>query len=400
NHTWYSDTNMSIHFSANTLFDSNMVFAYWFHVLGFFEEFSDYEYNIKLIKPECLYGTTSLKKVSISDSIDILSGKNFNEIISNPIIYCAPDTLSFNVENSNFFISTYSDNKNINSIYLQEILLPIISKAKSKYLKQINIDSLKLIFLFQNDIKFNSSTGSSSPKTIVLCLSPDDTEKVFEINLMEYFTHELLHQRTPYHICSSLDNNLNIFYPKNRTKHAWFTEGITEYHTFKILLDSKEITDKDFFDAIGKKLFYLERYKRIEDSLSLTDLSKFQNDSSDYISIIYTKGAIVNFMLDILINEKSNGKKNLNWVMNELAVKYNRDNKFEEDSLFNIITELTYLEVGVFFENYIENTEKLPIEEYLNKIGYRFNEINRFKFEPIKNPSLSQKKLLNDLLLN
>ncbi|MCF8298275.1 MAG: hypothetical protein K9J13_12080 [Saprospiraceae bacterium] len=374
NHSWYSDTNMNILFSASILFDSNLVFAYWFQVLGYFEEFANYKYNIQITKPDFLFGTTSLNKKSISDSLDIITGENFNDIISNPILYCVPDTLSFNIDSTNFFVSTYSDNKNINSDSIKEKLFPIIKLAKNKYLKHIKIDSLKLIFIFQKDINIFASTGNCSSKTIVLCLSPYFSKEDFEINLYEYFTHELLHQRTPYHIASTLDVNFNILYPENRSKHAWFTEGITEYHMYKILLDSKKITEEEFFNSIGKKLYYLEKNKNLADSLSLTEFSKLKTDSSSYTSIIYSKGAVVSFMLDILINEKSNGEKDLNWLINTLAGKYNRNNKFEEDSLFDIITELTYPEIGVFLKKYVENREQLPIEEYLNKIGCSLKE--------------------------
>jgi predicted metalloprotease with PDZ domain len=89
---------------------------------------------------------------------------------------------------------------------------------------------------------------------------------------------------------------------------------------------------------------------------------------------VYEKGALINMCLDILLREKSMGEKGVLWLMGELAAKYNKDTPFDDANLIGEITEMTFPEVGHFFEKYVEGNEPLPYIDFLQKVGLAIEE--------------------------
>ena len=67
----------------------------------------------------------------------------------------------------------------------------------------------------------------------------------------------------------------------------------------------------------------------------------------------------------------SNGEYGIQELMHDLSKKYGIDQSFDDDRLFDEITELTgFPEVREFFKRYVEGPEPLPLEEYLAKAGF------------------------------
>ena len=45
---------------------------------------------------------------------------------------------------------------------------------------------------------------------------------------------------------------------------------------------------------------------------------------------------------------------------------------FQDEELFDVITKLSYPEIGTFFEDYVAGSKPLPIEEYLAETGFQY----------------------------
>jgi predicted metalloprotease with PDZ domain len=70
--------------------------------------------------------------------------------------------------------------------------------------------------------------------------------------------------------------------------------------------------------------------------------------------------------------ELSGGKRGLRDVLLELAKKYGPNKPISEKNFFQDFTQMTYPEIGDFFQRYIKNAEPLPLQEYYSKIGIRY----------------------------
>ena len=85
------------------------------------------------------------------------------------------------------------------------------------------------------------------------------------------------------------------------------------------------------------------------------------------------KGALIAGLLDIRLLVLSHGKTGLREVIYELSNKYGPDSSFSEKTFFDDFTNMTYPEIGDFFDKYIKGAEPLPIKEYYNKLGITYH---------------------------
>ena len=65
--------------------------------------------------------------------------------------------------------------------------------------------------------------------------------------------------------------------------------------------------------------------------------------------------------------------------MKNLSLKFGKDKAFNDDDLFDIITEMTFPEIGDFFNKYVKGGESLPIQALLEKVGVDYLEEQHFK---------------------
>jgi predicted metalloprotease with PDZ domain len=84
---------------------------------------------------------------------------------------------------------------------------------------------------------------------------------------------------------------------------------------------------------------------------------------------VYEKGALIGMCIDIIIREKSNGKRGILDLMQKLSSEYGVSKAFNDDELFAKITELTYPEVGDFLKTHVSGPTPIPYETYLAKVG-------------------------------
>jgi predicted metalloprotease with PDZ domain len=77
-------------------------------------------------------------------------------------------------------------------------------------------------------------------------------------------------------------------------------------------------------------------------------------------------------MLDLRLLELSHGTRGLRDVLLQLAKKYGPDHPISEQNFFQDFTALTYPEIGDFFKRYVQGAEPLPLQQYLGRIGIRY----------------------------
>jgi predicted metalloprotease with PDZ domain len=73
--------------------------------------------------------------------------------------------------------------------------------------------------------------------------------------------------------------------------------------------------------------------------------------------------------IDIIIREKSNGKRGILDLMQQLSAKFGAQKPFNDQELFGTITALTYPEVGEFLTTYVAGQTPIPYETYFAKMG-------------------------------
>jgi len=359
------------------IFEKDKIFQInWGALLGNFVSKENSFYKIKIVKPEKMYGATILKKQIINDTLDYVFANNYDELINEPIFYTIPDTTAIRIGNSNIEITVFSENGKKYSQKIVKVMTPMLEKASQTYLKGIMPEKYIFMFYFCN----NFGLGALEHKTtsMYFTFTPDTND--YTLNFLQTPTHEFLHILTPLTIRSNIINNFN-FYEPLASKHLWLYEGIIEYFSNILLLQTKDVKPKWFFRNMQSN------YRGARKRTSLIKLSEniYQKKWNKKFDLVYSKGSVIAFALDIEIYNLTNGKKRLYDIMMSLKKEY-KDNPFDDNKFIDEFIRLSgNNQLYSFFNKYIIGTKKLPINEYLKFIGYEYKTvIDTFKYESSK----------------
>ena len=100
---------------------------------GYFDDMKTIPYELNITRPEYFYGSTGLTTVSTTENTDKFTIDNYMDLVDSPIMYCKPDTTTFEVGGAKILVSVYSKNKIAPSKILATDIEAIL-KAQQAYL--------------------------------------------------------------------------------------------------------------------------------------------------------------------------------------------------------------------------------------------------------------------------
>ena len=166
---------------------------------------------------------------------------------------------------------------------------------------------------------------------------------------------------------------------ENYTKLLWVAEGATSYYS-NLLLRRAGITSKSRpISAIGGIISGLQRRQgRFQTSLEEASQGAWiksyrpdENSINTYISY-YSKGQLVNFLLDMRIRALSDGAKSLDDVMKYLNTEFYKKGKNYTPEDYQKIAELMAgASLDNFFSKYVRGRDEIDYNSILNPMGMR-----------------------------
>ena len=132
-------------------------------------------------------------------------------------------------------------------------------------------------------------------------------------NLRHLFNHEMMH--------NWIGNRIRSGGGPNDMRFGWFSEGFTEYFTYKNMLNGGFITPDEYVETMNREFF-----KRLyssslgEEPNSLVSAGFF--DSREKSDIVYKRGFVFAFYLDNAIKQSSGGEQGLHQFMLDLLDYY------------------------------------------------------------------------------
>ncbi|HMQ78683.1 MAG TPA: peptidase M61 [Ignavibacteria bacterium] len=369
--TYNSESTPVVFEPTGTCIDSGKVFMLNnFTLIGYFDGFKDMPYTVSVKKPDGFYGSTSMPLAFTEDGKDVYYPKNYFDLHDNPMMYTIPDTASVMVNNTRVLLSVYSPNKKITANYLAEHTAELF-KAQGEYLGgELPADKYSvLVYLSDAGFRSNAAGALEHFKSTTFCY-PEVTNEEFIQPFRDVVSHEFFHIVTPLGIHSKEIGDFDFINPV-MSKHLWLYEGSTEYYAIHSQVKHGIITQEQFFNKVQQKMYFSMLY--LNDTLPFTELSKGALDKykSQYINV-YQKGALINMCLDLYLLKLSGGKYGLQQLKNDLGKKFGPDEAFDDEELFDIITEMTYPEIREFFRSYVEGNKKIPYKQFLEYAGYEY----------------------------
>lgn len=295
---------------------------------------------------------------------------SFDHAVDSPILFGRLTTASADFNGTNIELYTYSVTDKINAKDLLVSMTDMLTAAH-KFLVKFPVDRYTFLFHFE-DKSAGAWEHSYSSEYVY-------DEKKYMKNAGEKITstaaHEFFHIITPLNIHSEIIEQFNFVTP-TPSEHLWLYEGTTEWASDYMQLRGGLMDTTELFLELQKKLIYSDLFPA-DYSLSELALKSFTKKGNRQYSNIYCKGAIVAGLLDIQLLDLSDGKKGLRELINELSQKYGPNKAFPENNIFNIISEMTYPEIKLFFDRYVKKAEPLPLKEFYNKIGVDYYDMKK-----------------------
>lgn len=362
-------------FPAGTNIEANNYVLNLHGFIGYFESLTEAEYNLTIKAPTKFNYATALKLVNkVEDEKSKATTYNFFapryfDLVDNPMMFGELDIEEFMINDVKIVLSIYSPNKVYNAKELKNAVLSTM-QSQVNYLKDFNTTSRYdiQIYFFDGVTIAPKFYGALEHHTSTVMVLPENTKKERLYNDLKYFiSHEFFHTITPLSVHSEDIHNFNYYNP-SFSKHLWMYEGVTEYFSKLFQIDQNLISNQEFYNTILDKI---QNSKKYNDEISFTYMSEhiLEDFYHENYPNVYQKGALIAMCLDILIRNESDGKRSLLSLMNELSVKYGKNIPFEDDRLFDEITEMTYPSVGLFLKNHVKGETPIPYQKYFDMVG-------------------------------
>lgn len=339
--------------------------------VGYFGGLKEVPYEIIIDVPEGMVSTTSLHNIASSSESgkETFIANRYFEVIDNPILYADPNQASFQLNDITVNIGVYSPNNVYRASDFKESMEKMM-KAQKAFLG--NIDSTEeyniLLYLSTMDQTDAIGFGALEHHTSTVVVFPEQMPKEsLEKIMIDVVAHEFFHIVTPLNVHSKEIHFFDYNDPK-MSQHLWMYEGTTEYFANLFQIQQGLIDEQEFYSRILSKI---DNSRAYDDTMSFTTMSKniLEDPFKDNYANVYEKGALINMCLDIMLRELSDGEKGVLWLMKELSTKYDADTPFEDEALVKEIVQMTYPEIGLFFENHIQGDKPIEYENLFAKVG-------------------------------
>ncbi len=382
--------------STNILKDKNVVMNNG----GFFGYLTGTEktpIELLVTKPASFLGATSLPTTATTATTQQLNASSYHHLLDNPILWAAPDTAKFYVNNTLVTIACYDENgtphakafynslkKDMEAVAKYYPKLPVDNYTFLVYVgdfkkwgpilageKRPSIKDAYYIITKLSKVGIGALEHGSSSLYYLADFGSDIQQK--ELQLQNQLTsaaiHEFMHILTPLGLHSKEIGEFDYANPQ-MSKHLWLYEGCTEYQAHLIKLQGGIYTEEKFFEEMLTKQKSAAKYPWAK--MSFTDMSKNVLEKKEHkqYNHVYDRGAIYAWLLDMRIIELTNGQKSLKDVLLTLNNKYGKDKSFDDAVIIQELVTEVHPDLLAFFDNHISGYVDYNMDDYLKPFGY------------------------------
>ncbi|QCR23933.1 peptidase M61 [Pontibacter sp. SGAir0037] len=346
-----------------------------FGFYGYLDGYKMLPYQVTIEKPDHLYGATSLPVERVSAGRDVLTAPDYVRLVDAPMMYSRPDTASFRSGNTLVSVSVHSETGVVKANQIKEMITPLAT-ALTNFFGGMPVDRYHFIMYFPKQgetaiTKFGGYGALEHSYSSMYFLPEQQQEENLRKMVLDVASHEFLHILTPLNIHSEEIEYFDFKDPKI-SQHLWLYEGVTEY--FSNLVQLQEGLKS--YDAFKEEMMDKMRRGSEFKDVSFTEMSRhiIEPAYQEMYGNVYQKGALIGFLLDIRLQELTQGKMGLRELMLQLSQQYGPNKPFKDDELIEVIVAASHPDIRQFFTTYVVGDTPLPYEEYYQKIGWNYTD--------------------------
>lgn len=164
---------------------------------------------------------------------------------------------------------------------------------------------------------------------------------------------------------------------ENYTRLLWVFEGITSYYDDLLLVRAGLISQPDYLETLGRSITTLLRTpgrarQTVADSSFDAWIKYYRQDENSPNALVsyYLKGSLIALSLDLLIRQRTGGRRSLDDIMRALWHRYGLTGiGLAEDGFERLADEVTGLRLRSFFDRALRSTAELPVKSMLATVG-------------------------------
>ena len=166
---------------------------------------------------------------------------------------------------------------------------------------------------------------------------------------------------------------------ENYTPSLWFGEGTTSYYDLLIPYRAGIYDVKTYLKDLSKEITQLQttpgrKVQPVSESSFDAWIKLYRRDANSDNSQIsyYLKGELVSLLLDLLIRERWGNKRSLDDVMRLVWQQFGQPEiGYTPEQLQQAIESVAGINLDEFFARYVDGTDELPFDDYLEPFGLR-----------------------------
>ena len=172
---------------------------------------------------------------------------------------------------------------------------------------------------------------------------------------------------------------------ENYTRLLWVSEGITSYYDDLIVRRAGFNSPQRYLDVVAGTIHAVEntpgnKVQTVAES-SFDAWIKYyrRNENSNNAEVsYYTKGGVMGQLLNMIVMEKTGGRKSLDDVMRYMYDQYYKklNRGFTEAEFKAAVERIAGTNLDSFFRNYINGTETPDYNDYFDAAGLRLVNLN------------------------
>lgn len=359
-------------------------------VFGYLEGLQSAPVRLRIVRPDGWPIGTALP----SDGEAYLA-ESFDHLVDSPILTGEITEARTEIEGAGIEVYAYSASGQIVADSLLGAMRPIL-EASARFLgDSLPTDHYVFLYHFEGRTEPGRPFGALEHRKSSTYTLPD-VPWIPQVAALvgDIAAHEFLHIVTPLNLHSPVIETFDFVEP-TPSRHLWLYEGVTEWASHKSQLMAGVKPLEEYFQETMQKIQNAKNYDETM-SLERLALTTYEPEGQAQFPNVYQKGAVVAGLLDIRLLDLSDGEEDLRTLILDLLDRYGEDRPFPEEEFYEVIEEMTYPEVGDFFDRYVTGAEPLPIDETYGTIGIRVVRDEQgapVRFEVIEDASERQERL-------
>ncbi len=165
------------------------------------------------------------------------------------------------------------------------------------------------------------------------------------------------------------------------TRLLWAFEGITSYYDDLLLARAGLISEEAYLETLGRTITQVirgpgRRKQTVAESSFDAWIKYYRQDENSPNSVVsyYQKGSLVALCLDLMIRDRTHGRRSLDHVMRALWRSHGRSGVgVAEDGVERIAERVSGLKLKGFFDRALRSTRDLPLARLLSTVGIKMS---------------------------